>query len=244
MRLTAKVMYVGMLALFGAGTVSQAAYKWEGFDGGNAPGFIKLGDYTWNEHDFPHDYRQWRATGLSWGAIQMTSKITVEGARCEGSGFWMNSGGWKKATFEARTLISGGASGSGVYSWAAWWIYNNVQTYNNYYEVDLMECCDTGNYFNYYYHWNNGVVGKQKIMPSSFNWRTSWNKYKCWVAQVPNVHYYLNGTWMLMHAGVDRTSEYGMPKFQNRVWPTKVKADNAGVQDIPHLVADWYQVWY
>ncbi|QBG46129.1 hypothetical protein EGM51_01385 [Verrucomicrobia bacterium S94] len=223
---------------------SDAGYKWEGFDGGNAPGFIKLGNYTWNEHNFPADYKQWRASGFSWGAIKMSSKITVQGQRCEAGGWWQQWG-WKNATFEARCLISGATESSRKYSWAAWWVTNLKQTWNNYYEVDLMECCDTGNYFNYYYHYgDNGVVGKQRIMPNSFDWRNSWNNYKCWPGQPGNMHYYLNGSWKQMHAGVDRRGEEGQPKFQNRVWPTRVVADNAAVQNVPDLVVDWYQVWY
>ncbi len=240
-----RALLITTLIVFGTSAV-HAGYKWEGFDGGNAPGFTKLGDYTWNEKNMLTDWKQWRALGQSWGGIYMSSKITQPGVRGEGGGYWMNSGGWKSAAFESRTSLWGNSEGN-KYVWAGWWVYNNRQTWDNYYEIDMMETGHTGNFNNYYYHWDtskNTVVGTFYTNPNSFGWRTAWHNYKCWVQNGDTVHFYLDGQWKVAHEGANRSAEYAQPKYQSHAWPPSAIADNAPVQNLPYMFVDWYQVWF
>ncbi|QBG46133.1 hypothetical protein EGM51_01405 [Verrucomicrobia bacterium S94] len=174
----------------------------------------------------------------------MSSRITTPGVRGEGGGYWMNSGGWAKGTFEARACVSGNTAGN-KYVWAGWWIYNDRQTYNNYFEVDMMETGHTGNFMNYYCHWsNNTVVGTFYTNPNSFSWRTNWHNYKCYTANPTHVYMYLDGVYKIGHVGANRVAELARPKFQSHAWPPAAIADNAGVQNLPTMFVDWYQVWF
>ncbi|QBG46132.1 hypothetical protein EGM51_01400 [Verrucomicrobia bacterium S94] len=67
LKLKSIALHTAILIAAGAAPVVQAGYKWEGFNGGNAPGFTKLGNYTWNEKNMLTDWKPWRAGSASWG---------------------------------------------------------------------------------------------------------------------------------------------------------------------------------
>ena len=250
---------VATLAL-ALGPNADAAQQMYGFNSGTAAGWRTLDGVTWNEHGAPATYKANLTVPLT-GTIKFRSKITEKYAtksdgagKCNASGYWMNSGtGWKRATYEARCKLTGGASGSDRYSWAAWWVSNGKSGAPGElakYEIDMMECSKNGNYFNYWVARDNttgSLIGGHGVFANSFNWRNTWTKYKAehHPTNVYKMKYYIDGTWKQTHTVTyDRTGEVGDCKLQNRTSPGPCREDNADVQEIRALLCDWVKVTY